>query len=68
MKEHLHVLKQLKELVNAYRLTEKQLPQNRDMAKDLDFVKHVIRQYANPKTITKFKSGEISTTSQSNPY
>ena len=33
MNEHLYVLKQLKEVVNAYRLAEKQLPQNRDMAR-----------------------------------
>ena len=59
MIEYLHVLKQLKALVTSYRLADQNLPQNRDIAKDFEFVKHVIRKYASPTTLTKFKSVEI---------
>merc|ERR1712136_398221 len=58
-KDHLQVLQQLDELVNFYRKNYKELPKDRNAAKDLEFVKKVAKEYASPKAMKNFKSVEI---------
>ena len=50
------VLKALRKLVDAYGIPNGKLPKDRNLEKDLEFVKDIIKQFANPKKIVKFKS------------
>ena len=59
IKDHVHVLHQLEDLVNSYRKNYQKLPKDRNTAKDLEFVKKVAQEYASPMAIKNFKSVEI---------
>lgn len=53
------VLKQLRKLVVAYGTSNRKLPKDRNLEKDIEFVKETIKQFANPNNIIKFKSVHI---------
>ena len=45
--------------MDAYGLLKRKLPAGRNIAKDIEYVKHIIRQFAKPNQITKFKSVHV---------
>ena len=59
IKTYKRVLEQLKELVNKYRMNYQGVVKEQNVTEDLDFVKQVVKDYANPKKIRKFETVEI---------
>ena len=53
------ILRHLKGIADAYKPHERKLPEGRNIEKDMEFVKHVIRQFAKPNQIAKFKSVHV---------
>ena len=53
------ILRHLKGIVDAYGLLKRKLPAGRNIGKDIEYVKHIIRQFAKPNQITKFKSVHV---------
>ena len=59
IKTYKRVLEQLKELVNKYRMNYQEVAKERNVAEDLDFVKQVVKDFANPQKLRKFEIVEI---------
>jgi len=59
IKTYKRVLEQLKELVNKYRMNYQEVVKERNVTEDLDFVKQVVKDYANPQKMRKFETVEI---------
>ena len=59
IKTYKRVLEQLKSLVNKYRMNYKEATKERNVTADIDFVKQVVRDFANPQKFRKFEIVEI---------
>jgi len=59
IKTYKRVLEQLKELVNKYRINYQDVAKERNVTEDLDFVKQVVKDFANPQKLRKFETVEI---------